>query len=810
MQLWHSLETQAFSGTNPREKSQLEVPLIRLKTLYNSIFSKDVTPLGSVNALFSQHGIQFSEYIRPADFDSTLAHEISHVLIEEICPGKMTADFFVHETISQWISRDYVRVSYSSSQFAYSQKAQSWLREWKDHSSEQKTASYAIARILLHIKTSQTHFEDLVSDIFSHCRSEKFDLKTYHDRMILMFTESRLNYDRSQEKPAQNPDLFIVDGLSMEPILDSGNTKSAFPPGSVLKPLLIALIPELRVPSSQGASIYWNCNRGSLPTDLQWSWQQALIHSCNGFFLEHHRLKYFSFKGWIDLLNEFKVEHPFTSDDVQNPNKVLQVSLGLTPGMRITPLQLVGLYRWLYDHSPDIILALLETSSTGTLREVGESSWFYDQKIALKTGTLRNNLNQPLDAWIVGLGPIKKEKFGPDFVFAVHGNGQAPPSLVPHVLKTLKTLESGVGFLTKVQILSKHEIASGLEIRCKNQLYALTESAKINISDTLLPKTVVAIPKGDLQYPEIKTSLLTCYEGPLILQDQLRTAKSYEYYGRLRILPPQHSYQNSFPWPVSSSRAKTRKGSSLVIETSARHYIKNVIASEYPNGYEATLKALALAAGYNAQSHRHDDRPLCDSSHCQIFSSSQKLMKTLKQNRLNEIVQWSLKAISQSLHNQAIMEKKLDNECAPRAWYPFSLGGREEWSQNVSHGEIAAAFNFPDSKNIGVSFSTPETSEDLSPTKYLLVHHRYAPLKMTCETFRNQMKLPSCPQKIFPQENSVRFYGRGEGHGQGIDLKESDLFAGRGFSGEQIFKRYFPKAPPFCHSKLLSNALINL
>lgn len=809
LQLWRSLETKAFSGISSTKALEKEVPLVRLEGLYRSLFNRETIDLKSANALFSSHGIQFSQHIAPVDLDSTLAHEMAHVLIEEICPGKFTGSFLIHETLAQWISGDFNRISYRSSQFAYSQKARSWLTEWKDHPLEQQTASYAVARLLLHVNPSPGPIHDFVSESFLHCRAEDFDVKSSQNRLLTLLTQTQWDHHESLKKPAETPDIFLVDGLSMEPILDKGKTKQAFPPGSILKPLLIAQIPDLRLSTVKGSSDYWNCHKGAYPAEANWTWQKALIHSCNGFFLEHPRLKFFNFKGWINLLDEFKVHHPFTSDDIRNPEKVLQVSLGLVPGISITPTQVVGLYRWLYDHSPEIALALVETSSSGTLNEAKSSSWFYDQNFALKTGTLRNSLNQPLDAWIVGLGPIKQERVGPDFVFAIHGNGQAPLSLLPHAEEALKKLKAGVGFPTKVQILSQFNFEANLEIFCKNQIYALTESAQVTPSNFMLPKTVQGIAKVVFPHPELKQILLTCYEGPLKIRDRRQPSKTYDYYGRLRVLPPDETYQNTSPWPVSSHRAHTRRGSPLVIETSARHYLKNVIASEYPNGYEATLKVLALAVGYNAQSSRHGERPLCDSTHCQVFSSSHKLGTILQQKRLNEIVQWSLSVLLPTGLKHPSMEAVTNAQCAPRDWYPFSVGGLKEWMRDVSQKEIATAFNLTEPEKIHVSLNHLHLATDQPPEISLIVSHRYGPLKVPCEVFRNQLRLPSCPLRVIPESNAFRFFGRGEGHGQGIDLKESDLRAGRGDSEQDIFKRYFPRSPPFCKLQWASSSFTN-
>jgi SpoIID/LytB domain protein len=74
----------------------------------------------------------------------------------------------------------------------------------------------------------------------------------------------------------------------------------------------------------------------------------------------------------------------------------------------------------------------------------------------------------------------------------------------------------------------------------------------------------------------------------------------------------------------------------------------------------------------------------------------------------------------------------------------------------------------------------------------IFVHLLYADSEETisCEVFRNTLKLPSCPDAIsrLAEQQAWSFQGIGVGHGVGLSLLQAQALAEQGYSAKQILQ----------------------
>ncbi len=779
--IWHEYQTKIVVDSNKKDLARFPLKIYNYSHIKN-------TKVGTID----RDGIGLWQGLSEQNKSSVLRHEIGHQFLEQLCPGRISMPA-VHEIFAQWISGDFNRIAAYSSEFAYGHLAALWLKEknlfTESLDPESNKISYALGRILMEKSKSESLISHLIN-ITRFCLKDEFD-GSLAARAI--FTEL-LGSEIKTPILKGDPDILVVDGLSLEPLLAVGKTKTPFAPGSILKPLLVSLVKELRLPTMALSSPYWQCGRsgklvplGATREPMLWTWDQALIHSCNGFFLEHREVKKFDLRPWAALLTQFGVKHDLNKDfkieSNGSPNDqnigILQKSIGLVPGLEISVEQVLGLYRWLYDRAPDIAYSLLKTPLQGTLRDHPQSRWFVENGFALKTGTFRTTGSEPHDGWIVAVGPLTDKPDNPPLLGVIHGAGQAPNELLHNLAKHLKSHVAGAEVVrgdAQVQILGGLVHPGPMKLSCAHQLYQIKELPPHEKIDGLRPKTIIPTKKSVLRTTE--PGLYTCYQGPITISLTNQNKIRYRYFGRLRVDPLDSNLPNRFSLPVTERRAGARQGSSLVIETSLQHYISNVVSNEYPDGYRATLQALALAVGLNSRSRRHEARPVCDTSHCQIFGgqypSRWNRPDSSRKMRLFEASHWALTQLAR------------DSTCRSDDWYPFSLGGGKHWQHRRPLNQVAAS--------LGVGLPLAK----IMVRSQVEVAHGQGVLSLSCEVFRNQLRLPSCPHVAQMADGFAIFNGTGDGHGLGLSLIDADLLAARGKDAVEIFRRYFPLYPRQC------------
>jgi peptidoglycan hydrolase-like amidase len=220
---------------------------------------------------------------------------------------------------------------------------------------------------------------------------------------------------------------------------------------------------------------------------------------------------------------------------------------------------------------------------------------------------------------------------------------------------------------------------------------------------------------------------------------------------------------------LTTKMIRARRGSEFILETSVYNYLLNTLAAEFPNGKMEVLKALAISSYVNLKSNRHRDRPICDTTHCQVYYPFAALPKA-KKKRIHKAL---LRVFSSSGWTEF---KKLE-------WMPFYLGGTKSWSKRLE-GKFLL-------KRLGLSESAVKI--DVEQKKVQLALNNQTSRSFSCEYFRNQLNLFSCPSTVsLIGKNVWLASGNGEGHGIGMDLTKANLMASRGQKYEDILKFFYP------------------
>jgi len=237
------------------------------------------------------------------------------------------------------------------------------------------------------------------------------------------------------------------------------------------------------------------------------------------------------------------------------------------------------------------------------------------------------------------------------------------------------------------------------------------------------------------------------------------------YHGALRIEPPPLP-EIASAVPLRAKSARARRGSPLVLTTSEESYAVSGLLSELPDGQHEMLKALALVLRNNLRVPRHGDRPLCDTTHCQLFGHDE------------EVPAWRRRQAREAVAETANVA--IVGDAGP-TWMPFFLGGNTPWCQARSSDAVEEALALEqepaqvtrqDDGSIKVTAGTVST--------------------LPCEIFRNQLRLPSCPDLVTATAHGFEFAGHGEGHGVGLDLTAAEALVAQGADYRAVLQRFYP------------------
>lgn len=676
-----------------------------------------------------------------------LRHELAHVFFNQHCPALKT-DVLIQETFAYYISKDYQRIFFEkpaqAADFVFVVKAMDHLRSLEPKKGQfSLSTALALSRVLIEQVDKSgdqgAAIQDRFRKLFANCTSADFSSRNASQEFFKFIVGDQLE---RKIYPVEDG-LVVMDGLSGLPILQKGNISQKLQPGSLLKALLVATAPSLREQRSSRKSNSWACDSEGPEEKWNrlWSWKEALVKSCNGFFLDAPMPPDRELRNYQAVLTEIGVQEPFS----ELPPSLAH-AIGLLPGVEMSALQVAQMFRWISRHHPEVIETLKKTSRQGTLMGFPASKWFSENSISLKSGTVRDALSQPIIGWVAAISNEKSDN-EPAWIAVYFRKGKAPREILWELKEHLKPLVALKAERQRVQILG---------LVPENQIQIHCDS-----------------PKIDLKASDMKVGeALDCLEGAFQVSYPLKSGLSHQrtYYGRLRKKirpePPEQKF-------ARGQQAKARSGSSLMLETSKLNYSLQVLASEFPRGRQETLKALALAVQSNARSHRHRKDAVCDTTHCQVFGGEWLSLPTeLKKNIFDAVL--------------SVDSRKLQKGIQSENWFPYSLGGSEAWIQTISAEKLASVFQISRPDQLELKGNDVE----LRQSSNLL-------LRVDCETFRNQMQLLACPDSLKKNGNSWAAAGKGEGHQMGMNLRQADAMASQGIRFDEVLRKFYPKAQLF-------------
>ncbi len=654
----------------------------------------------------------------------TFRHELAHLFLSRVCSTSIGQSQLVQESFALLESGDFRDHPGGAKNFPTSATAINFLRthQLKQRPGDRKYVQ-AISRILNAAairKELHRRFEFLIQS-----------------RELCQRSAERIESDiwsvlsREEEVIKRGPLEFVVlDRLSGELIASSGSIEKAQKVTSVLKPIVLAVFPEVMPSRVSRSKITWACPTMKSAADLRaYTWVEGLAYSCNGFFLDAN-LPRSEWSRWDNYFQSYGL--PRRRSQVQSMNE----AIGLTERVEISLLELARIYRELSFSHSQIIEALESVFTYGTLSQSADAAYYRKLGARLKSGTARTPQGVPTRAWLAG-------QIG-NLILVATQEGAAAVDL-------LKPLKARLGEWGKISINPARVQILGLlpevlvDFHCEKTALLLNDRPIKNFRLT------------DLQ----RGDRLRCLSGPLLAKVPRNNGKVIHrpYWGTLTYSAP-NSGADLRTSSSTEKQARARRGSHFILETSERSYVARVLASEMSQGRRETLKALAYVVRQNLHSGRHSERPICDTTHCQVFS----LNENLNHRRLQKYF-----SAFDAIAAKPIEEARFLN---------FSLGGEEPWVRKRSLTQVAKAL-----ETHQTDFELVADAED----EFL----RFGNEKVNCERLRSALKLLSCPEEIKKEGKHFVFSGRGEGHGLGLDLKKAEAMAASGESYEKILHNFF-------------------
>jgi hypothetical protein len=518
---------------------------------------------------------------------------------------------------------------------------------------------------------------------------------------------------RPQDLAADVPSgdaLVILSRHSGEVLAAEGAAAAPLPFGSTLKPFLLAGAvrppPALRPDPSRAG---WRCGE-ALPERVDAA--TALLRSCNGWFMDWaaREPEVVRLGGWGPALRALGLS-ALPADAAE--------AIGVRPALRIPPLGLAHAYRLLAEAHPDLVDVLSRNAREGTLAGLPASAALAG--VAVKSGTVLDADAQPRLGLLAAVTP--------DLVVVMVRAGRTPRTFAAELAGLLARARTPAREAARVQLLGLLP-PEQLEVRCRGRGFAAAAAGPLPTPEGFAP-----LP------PLARLGPLLCAGGPWLVRYP-GLAEPRPYAGVLGWEPPPSAPAPAEGAPVPTPReARARRGSDLLLRTTRLAYAAGVVEAEEARLRGEARVALARVADRNgaAAGSRHPGRPPCDTTHCQAFRGTGAARP----------------------EDRAALERPLP----PGPWLPFSRGGDEPWTEERPAGAVAALLGegarelrFEGGR---VSFLAPG-GDPGAPFE----ERRSLP----CEVLRGPLKLPACPHAAAPHGGRIRFEGRGEGHGEGLDL----------------------------------------
>jgi hypothetical protein len=564
---------------------------------------------------------------------SVLKHELAH---QYLSVRKGEASGFLHEAFALWTSQDDVRISLENSDFFRRKEALAFLdRATRPSFAIGGREDRALARVLVSLRAQKSETQKIDAFFSDFLRSdEKAD-------------EEALRSAFQIRTPKNRTDFALWDGAGRL-LTSEGEIGTPFPTGSILKPLLLLTEPKIMDSRPSRLDPVWFCPEQSGEERL-WTWQEALVKSCNGFFLDGVSSR--------DRLRNFAT---VMSSLGLPPLSSISEAIGLVPSKGLSLQEVEKIYRWLSLKSPFLLETLKRVPSEGTLAGLPDSQWFISHEIALKTGSFKDENGEPLHSWIVAVEA--KNPSSPRFVVVLHSEGKSTQALLSELRTRLSPWMWRSEQRAKVRILGLID---------EEKIHGRCASEPMLVRDSNGEWKVAAENKLD----RTRASEFRCLSGPLLMEfpyrpNEIVTRPTYGVLSYHKI-----SSSESASLPLRREQKRARSGSAWLLETSEREYLFQVVASEFAEGRKEAWKALALVARSNLRVGWKNTDEICDTTICQVFGQA---------DRLNPREQ---KKLWQAL--QEVQKWELQN---PKSeWLFFSAGGSQAWSESRSAEEVREA-----------------------------------------------------------------------------------------------------------------------
>lgn len=222
------------------------------------------------------------------------------------------------------------------------------------------------------------------------------------------------------------------------------------------------------------------------------------------------------------------------------------------------------------------------------------------------------------------------------------------------------------------------------------------------------------------------TGAILCAGGPW--EARVAGSRSRPYAGifSFRPLPDRP------PEPGATPRqARARRGSEVVFRTTLASYVSGVLAAEHAGLTGEPAVALAQVIAHDARVERHPGRPLCDTTHCQVFLCTAPATEDVR--------------------------RALELPELPTArWLPYFRGGAEPWEARRSRAEVWTVLG--------------EATRITGDGRTIEVTRSGGVERLPCEPVRAALRLQGCPTEAAFDGETVRLRGRGRGHGLGLDV----------------------------------------
>jgi hypothetical protein len=353
--------------------------------------------------------------------------------------------------------------------------------------------------------------------------------------------------------------------------------------------------------------------------------------------------------------------------------------------------------------------------------------------VALKTGTVFTAQAEPRVGWIAVIDR--------DVVVVMVRAGMAPRSFAGALAEALEKGRQAARAAARVQVLGLLPTAD-VVARCPGKGFTAARSGP------------VASPEREAPLAELaRVGPAVCLGGAWrVRYPGLAAPRDYAGVFTLEPAPPYEPAPGDAP---TERERRARRGSDLVFRTTRLAYAAGVVAAEAASLRGEPRIALARVADRNAGASRHAGRPVCDTTHCQAFQGT----------------------VAPAREDRAALAEPLP----VGRWIPFSRGGAEPWTAERPRAAVEAALGGP-VRALSFGGGRVQWTATVEEGGARFDERRVAP----CERLRGPLKLASCPERVEERSDRLRFTGRGEGHGEGLDVEWA---ARSGLSAGELLRR---------------------